>query len=403
MTAHKSLLLGDGAPLAVRAALGLASLCLATLWWLPMPPFLDRPHPGEFAPPSGVGRMAAGLAQQQIAAWSAAEPRGRDLAALRAINPEWDLMSRSITVLAFANLALRDPRWRDRVLPAMDTIIWQTLREDRQHGVHHFLLPYSRQGAFAGNPPRSLFVEGQIGLMLAARRFVHEDPSLRGPQRDRVRAIEGLMSGPLRSGESYPNECWTFCNTTALAVLRMADVLDGTDHSRLVTEWVTAAKARLTDPRTGLLVASFDRHGRVGDGPEGSSIWWSVHNLQLLDPELAREQYQLARRHLGVVLLGYGYAREWPLSRPGRWDVDSGPIVPVLGASAGSSGLAMVAAAAFRDTGYLGPLLTSLNFAGFPQWEGERLRYCASNAVGDAVLLYALSQGPLWERVRHAR
>ena len=48
-------------------------------------------------------------------------------------------------------------------------------------------------------------------------------------------------------------------------------------------------------------------------------------------------------------------------------------------------------------------LLTSLNFAGFPVRRGGQLRYCASNAVGDAVLLYSMVLGPLWREVDRRR
>ena len=59
-------------------------------------------------------------------------------------------------------------------------------------------------------------------------------------------------------------------------------------------------------------------------------------------------------------------------------------------------------AAAFDDRGFLHELVTSLQLAAFPlEWDGK-LKYCASNQVGDAVLLYALVQGPLWKRVLEA-
>jgi len=44
--------------------------------------------------------------------------------------------------------------------------------------------------------------------------------------------------------------------------------------------------------------------------------------------------------------------------------------------------------------------MTSLNAAGFPVRKNGTLRYQASNPVGDAVLLYALVQGPLWEKAK---
>jgi hypothetical protein len=206
-----------------------------------------------------------------------------------------------------------------------------------------------------------------------------------------------MRRSPSLSGESYPNECWTFCNTTALAGLVMLDRAAGTDHAQLARDWVSHAKAHLVDPKTGLLISSYTYDGRVLDGPEGSSIWMSAHNLLIIDDVFARDQYARARKELGASFLGFGWAREWPHDTPERPDIDSGPIVPLVDASAGSSGLALLGASAFGDRKWLGSLLASLELAGFR--DESTGRYRASNDVGDAVLLYALSFGPLWDRV----
>ena len=206
---------------------------------------------------------------------------------------------------------------------------------------------------------------------------------------------------PTLSAESYPDECWTFCNTTALAAIATADALDGTNHSVLLDGWVDLAKRELVDPETGLLISSYTLDGQPLDGPEGSTLWMASHNLMLVDPAFAEDQYRRAREELGRSAVGFGYAREWPESWVGPVDVDSGPTVPLLEANAGSSGLALLGAAAFDDTDYLRQLLTSLELAGMPQPADDGgLRYAASNHVGDAVVLYALTCGPLWERVR---
>jgi hypothetical protein len=185
----------------------------------------------------------------------------------------------------------------------------------------------------------------------------------------------------------------------ALAAVRMSDRLDGTDHRTFFRRWLETAGQKLVDPGTGLLVSSFTLEGQPQDGPEGSSIWMAAHCLQLIDEEFAADQYRRARRELGRQVLGFGYAREWPVSWVGPDDVDSGPVVPILGASAGSSGLAFLGARAFDDNAYLRRLQTSLDFVGFPQPRAGRLRYCASNQVGDAVLCYAAVLGPLWDQV----
>jgi hypothetical protein len=80
-------------------------------------------------------------------------------------------------------------------------------------------------------------------------------------------------------------------------------------------------------------------------------------------------------------------------------DVDSGMVVPGLGVSAASSGMAFIAAASFHDWEFLRALASTLDMAGFPARDNGRLKYCASNQVGDAAVLYAAVLGPLWERI----
>ncbi len=167
--------------------------------------------------------------------------------------------------------------------------------------------------------------------------------------------------------------------------------------------WVNTAKERLVDSKTGLLISAYAADGTPspsGFGPEGSTIWMASHMLQIVDQGFAKDQYWSARRELGRSFLGFGYSREWPVGVEAPMDVDSGPVIPVLGASASASGLAIMAAAASDDVEYLRALFTSLEFAGFPARNQGKLRYQSSNQVGDAVLLYAMTEGPLWDLVR---
>ena len=123
--------------------------------------------------------------------------------------------------------------------------------------------------------------------------------------------------------------------------------------------------------------------------------------LEVVDPAFAQDQYDRTRKELGRTLLGFGFSREWAVGQEQAMDIDSGPVIPLVGASASASGLAVLGAAAFDDQAYLAQLMTSLECGGFPDRSEGRLRYLASNAVGDAVLLYAMVEGPLWQRVLH--
>ena len=249
-------------------------------------------------------------------------------------------------------------------------------------------------------PPHSLFLDGEIALMLASRRVVEEKPEYKPLLTERVNAIvERFQKSPHMMLESYPDECWMFDHCVALDALKTADYLDGTDHSRLIRDWLAMAKQKLVDPKSGLLISSFNTDGMPLAGPQGSTIWMVAHSLQLLDEDFARDQYQHARKELGAVTLGFGYAHEWPDDWRDEANIDSGPIIPVFDVSAGSSGMAFIGASSFDDDQFLTSLAATVDFAGFPSRNGGRLKYCASNQVGDAALLYAATMGPLWQKI----
>src|SRR5262249_47007065 len=161
--------------------------------------------------------------------------------------------------------------------------------------------------------------------------------------------------------------------------------------------WVARAREKLVDEKTGLLVSSYRLDGTPRDGPEGSSIFLDAHMLRIVDADFAADQYRRARAELGVEVLGFGFAREWPRSWKGGLDGASGTIVPIVGASPGASGFALLGAASFDDLPFLKSLHASLDLAAFPEERAGRLRYLASNPVGDAVLLYSTVVGAAWE------
>ena len=399
----------DATALSLGSRLWLSGLCLAaaTALWLPLVQFVFRPRAADvLGPPRAAGvpdsipPRARALSARHLALWTDPSLRDGEIARMRRSNAEWDFMSRTFFCLALCNMALSEPGEKARYLEIVDRILEETLKLEREKGIYFFLMDYARARPFVQSPPRSLFVDGEIALVLGARRVVEEKPEYRPLLSERVDAIvRAMRGGPILCAESYPDECWLFCNTAALAAIRISDHLEGTDHGTFFGEWLRAARGKLIDERTGLLISSFDLEGHAIDGPEGSTIWTAAHFLQLVDADFARDQYRRARTELGRSLLGFGYAREWPVSYVGPQDVDSGPVVPLLDASPASSGLALAGAATFGDAGFFLELCASLDFAAFPLERGGELRYCASNQVGDAVMLYAMVLGPLWKKV----
>jgi len=384
-----------------RYLLGTASLLLAAGVWLPCVHLFSRKSPDSFRCKESIAPKARELAARHLELWTDPALRRQELEKMRASNAEWDFMGRSFLVWSLANMGLREPASKQAYVRVMDQIIDETIKLEQEHGIYFFLMPYAKARSYDVQPARSLFLDGEIALMLAARRTLEEKPGYKTLLTQRVNLmVERLKHGTLPIAESYPDECWTFDHAVALAAIKLADRLDGTDHEALPRDWISMAKQKLLHRESGLLVSSFTLRGDPLDGPEGSTIWMAAHCLQLIDEDFARDQYQRARKELGRTVCGFSYAREWPKSWNGPMDIDSGPIVPVLQISAGASGMAFTGACAFGDDAFLSSLAATLDFSAFPSRRDGRLKYCASNQVGDAALLYAAVLGPLWETVK---
>jgi hypothetical protein len=387
-----------------KILLMLAALAVATLLWLPCLHFFFTPQAAVWHSDRGIAPRAQELAERHLQLWTDPALKRREIGRMRRSNAEWNFMGRTFLVWSLAEMALREPAEQARYLPVMDTIIEETLRLEREHGQTFFLMPYARGQPYVEQPMRSLFVDGEIALMLASRRLVADKEDYHPLLQERVKVmLERLQRNDQLIAESYPDECWMFDHAVALAAIRASDRLDGTDHSAFIRGWLAAAKKNLTDPATGLLISSFTTRGVALDGPEGSTIWMVAHLLRVVDADFAADQYRRARHELGRTFLGFGWSREWPRSWTGPMDVDSGAVIPVVEASAGGSGMAFIGASSFGDADFLSALHTALEFAAFPIRKDGRLKYAASNQVGDAALLYACVLGPLWQRIMEAR
>jgi len=378
------------------------ALFLAALIWMACLHLFFKPDINAYlcGTQKGIPVMARKIAARHLRLWEKPDEKNDDIQKMRAINGEWDFMGRTFLVLSLANMALRETEKNEYYIKIIDRIIADTLRVEHEKGMYYFLLPYARANKFITKPPHSIFIDGEIALMLASRRLVKENIHYKQMMTARInQMVKQMKESPILAAESYPDECWLFCNSIAIATIKIGEVLDSNGNGKFIKDWLKVTKKHLVDRKTGLLCSSYSVDGYIQQGPEGSSIWLAAHCLQLVDKSFAADQYKRAKKELACSILGFGYAKEWPASYVGPEDVDSGPVIPLIGASAGSSGLAFLGAGAFNDREYFQKLLTSLNYGGFPTEKNGCLSYQASNQVGDSVLLYSMVAGPLWEKV----
>jgi hypothetical protein len=333
-----------------RGIVALAACIVAAAIWFPCLHFFFRKPLSEFYSENGISPAARQLAARHLHLWMDPALRQTELRKMRGSNAEWDFMGRSFLVWSLVNMGMREPGETPRYLPIIDQIIQETVKIEHQDGIYAFLMPYAKARPYVVQPARSLFIDGEIAFMMGARRMLQEEPAYKQPMTERLKLIEKRWrDNPTMAAESYPDECWTFDHAVALAAFKIADRLDGTDHSDLCQQWVAVAKDKLVHKETGLLVSSYQTDGTPLDGPEGSTIWMVIHCLQVVDETYASDQYQRARKELGRITLGFGYGIEWPASWRGPRDIDSGMVIPGFEVSAGSSGMAFMAASTFRD------------------------------------------------------
>jgi Linalool dehydratase/isomerase len=369
------------------------AVLLASAIWLPLLPYLHDP----------TGDEPRLLLRATIANIGHHEQWRAESKTLRRGNPEWDLMRRTFTALALAEAAYpgaNDGATAASALGALDKLV-DELRADLESAPDaQFLLPYAQDHAFLGGG-RSLFVDGEVALILESRLLLGGRLDLVPLANSRLdQAIRAMSAAPNLSAESYPDEAWTFCNTTALAAIRLHDARTHEEHRDLAERWIAHAKVALVERSTGLLVSRYRMNDVVMEGPEGSSIFMIAHNLALWDPAFARDQYERAKSQLIFHVLGFGLAREWPVgNRDTHQDVDSGPVVPLLDASPGASGLALLGATTFHDESTQKLLMRSLRIAAIPRNTPDGMTYLAAGPMGNAVALRALNIGALWRSI----
>ena len=273
------------------------SLVASSILWITLLHFAFRPALSEFHAATGLAPMARQLAARHLALWENPVRRAQDLDRMRASNAEWDFMGRTYFVMALANMALREPAQERRYLDVIDAVLDETLRLETTRGMYHFMMDYARSGPFIAQPPRSTFLDGEIAMMLAARQSVRAEPRFAPPLAARIDLIlQYLSRGPVMCGESYPDECWMFCNAVAVAAVRMSDRVDGRDHSEFIQRWLRTVKGTLIHKESGLLVSSYSYSGQTKDGPEGSSIWMVAPLPEGDQPRLRRGPVSIGPR-----------------------------------------------------------------------------------------------------------
>ncbi|GGL30222.1 hypothetical protein GCM10011588_51220 [Nocardia jinanensis] len=296
---------------------------------------------------------------------------------MQAMFPEGYFFSYALYGLAWTDIARGDTTYRDEALrearwalarlesPAGKAIFDDSLRP--AHGVFYVGWSSRLRGAvieLAGpDAPETVRFVADCAALAAA--FDTEGPFL----------------------EAYPGQAWPVDSVVAVAALSLHDRIAGPPRfGTVIAEWSKSARTRL-DPATGLLP---HRAKPVTEGARGSSQSVIQRFLPEIDTEWAQEQYRAFRGSFVDIPLGLPGVREYPRGRNGTGDVDSGPLI--LGVSASATVVAIGAARVHGDRALAGPLTGLGEGLGVPVGAGDTKRYAFGLLpVGDAFLAWSFA------------
>ncbi len=217
--------------------------------------------------------------------------------------------------------------------------------------------------------------------------------------RDDVRRRATAIDAALRTSRTgflagYPQQYWP-CDTVVAAgsLARAAALLDEPRWLTTLGTWRATISGSI-DHRTGLLPHRVDVDGRALDGPRGSSqsiiqaFWPDVSRA--LDGGVDLATWARFREAFVVRKVGLVGVREFPRGSSGQGDVDSGPLI--FGVSASASAVSLAAARAVGDEHLADDLVREADLLGLPlSWAGQRRYGFGVLPVGDAFLAWARS------------
>ena len=310
---------------------------------------------------------------------------------MQALFPEGYFFTHALYGLTWLAVAQRDPGLRDEALAEAR---WTLERLYSPEGTAPFpTLAVPSHGVFHAG--WSTWLRGQIVAVAGGPEEAPEEmAALDAAAEELASAFEASLARGVPYLAAYPGQAWPVDSVVAMAALRLRDHLAGEDrYAPLFRVWMTQVRARL-DPATGLIPHRVDPvTGQMLQGARATSQTLLLRFLFELDPEWAAADYTVFRQLFASDVAMLPGVREFPRGDDSPGDVDSGPLV--FGLSASASTVAIADAVLAGDTATAAALTGFAEATGTAvEWGGKRRYLGGLLPVGDAFLMWALATTP---------
>jgi len=252
----------------------------------------------------------------------------------------------------------------------------------------------------------NLFYRMLLTSGLTSYQKLRGDRRYEGLLRSQVESLASeLDQSPYGLLDDYPGQCYPVDILPAIAAIRRADAVLGTDHAEFAARAIRGFQETRLDKDTGLPAYFVDsKTGRARDSARGVGLSFMLIWAPELWPETARDWYEKYQEQFwqhGRWLAGF---REYPKDIDVGWfafdDVDAGPVVGGYGVAACAFGIGAARAMGRFDHAY--PLAAQAMVGSWPLPNGTllvpRLLSNLSDApyLGEAALLFSLTRRPVY-------
>ena len=213
-----------------------------------------------------------------------------------------------------------------------------------------------------------------------------------------------LDESPYGLLDDYPGQCYPVDVLPAIAAIRRADTVLGTDHSEFAARAIRGFEGTRLDEHTGLPAYLVDsKTGKAKDSARGVGLSFMLIWAPELWPETARDWYAKYEKQFwqqGRWFAGFReYSRDIDVGPFVFSDVDAGPVVAGYGAAACAFGIGAARAMGRPDHSY--PLAAQAIVASWPLPDGTMLgprilsNFSDAPYLGEAALIFALTRKPI--------
>ena len=231
------------------------------------------------------------------------------------------------------------------------------------------------------------------------------DRKYEGILRSQVESLASeLDQSPYGLLDDYPGQCYPVDVLPAIAAIRRADAVLGTNHSEFAARAIRGFEGSRLDEHTGLPAYVVDsKTGRAKDSARGVGLSFMLIWAAELWLETARDWYVKYEKHFWQQGRWFAGFREYPkgidVGRLAFDDVDAGPVIGGYGVAASAFGIGAARVMGRPDHTY--PLAAQAIVASWPLLDGTllgpRILSNLSDApyLGEAALLFALTREPV--------